>query len=106
VPDYVHGDVIVRNNKVRYVEGTAPNDSGATLMDLRGAKSVIVQNNVFDTMATLPLNNRRCGSATYFNNRTPGGVLLQGWNSDAGRKYDELETLAEDALVMSMFNER
>jgi hypothetical protein len=106
LPDYVHSDLIVRNNKVRYVDGAAPNDSGATIIDLRGAKNAMVQNNVLDTIATLPLNNRRCGSATYFNNRTPGGVLLRGWNSDTSRKYDDLETEAEDALVMSMFNER
>jgi hypothetical protein len=106
LPDYVHGDVIVRNNKIRYVDGAAPNDGGATLMELKGAKNIIVQNNVLDTIATAPLVNKRCGNGTYFNNRTPSGALLQGWNSDTSRKYDELETEAEDALVMSMFNER
>lgn len=106
LPDYVHGDVIVRNNKIRYVDGAAPNDSGATLVDLRGIKNIIVQNNVLDTIATTPLTNLRCGNATYFNNKTPGGVLLRGWNGDTSRKYDELETEAEDALVMAMFSER
>ena len=64
------------------------------------------QNNVLDTTATVPLANQRCGSATYFSNRTPSGVLLRGWNNDTSRKYDELETEAEDALVLAMFNER
>jgi hypothetical protein len=106
VYDYVYGDVIVRNNKIRYVDGAAPNDSGATLIELKGAKNVMVQYNVLDTIATTPLVNQRCGNATYFNNKTPGGVLVQGWNSDTSRKYDELESEAEDAFVMAMFNEK
>jgi hypothetical protein len=101
-PDYAHGDLIIRNNKIRYLDGAAPNDSGAILIELKGAKNVMVQNNVLDTIATTPLVNQRCGSATYFNNKTPSGVLLRGWNSDTSRKYDELETEAEDAFILGM----
>ena len=104
LPDYVHGELIVRNNKVRYVDGATPNDGGATLIDLRGVKNVLVQNNVLDTVATLPLTNRRCGSGTYFNNLTQGGALLRGWNADTSRKYEELETEVEDALFLSLLN--
>ncbi len=99
-PDYLHGDVIVRNNKIRYVDGAVPTDSGATLIEVKGAKSLHVKDNVLDTIATVPLANLRCGSATYFNNRTPGGVLERGKNNDNGRNYDELETDAEDAFIM------
>ena len=98
--DYVYGDVIIRNNKLRYVDGATPNDSGATLIEVQGVKNVIIQNNVLDTIATAPLTDARCANATYFNNRTPAGVLVQGKNNDSGRKYDELETDAEDAFVM------
>ena len=98
--DYVYGDVIIRNNKLRYVDGATPTDSGATLIEVQGVKNVIIQNNVLDTIATAPLTDARCANATYFNNRTPAGVLVQGKNNDSGRKYDELETDAEDAFVM------
>ena len=102
--DYVYGDVIIRNNKIRYVDGAAPNDSGATLIEVQGTKSLMVQSNILDTIATQPLANRRCGSTTYFNNRTPGGVLLRGVNKDNNNQYDELETEAEDAFVLALFN--
>ena len=105
-PDYAHGDVIVRNNKIRYVDGAAPNDGGAKLIEVEGVKNLQVKDNVLDTIATAPLVNARCGNGTYFNNRTPAGALIRGLNSDTGRKYDELETDAEDAFVMAMFNER
>lgn len=105
-PDYLNGDVIIRNNKIRYVDGAVPNDGGATLIEAQGAKNLIVKDNVLDTIASAPLANFRCGSATYFNNRTPAGLLVRGVESATGRKYSELETDAEDAFVMAMFNER
>src|SRR5262249_52278431 len=104
-PDYFHGDLIIRNNKVRYVDGTPPADGSATLIQTTGAKSAMVKDNVLDTVATQPLQASRCGSITCFNNRTPGGVLLQGWNADRSRKVDELETDAEDALVLSLLED-
>jgi len=106
LPDYVHGEIIVRNNKIRYVDGAPPNDGGATLMEIKGAKNVIVQNNVLDTIASTPLANARCGAATYFNNRTPSGKLIEGYNSDTAEHYGELETDNDFALVMSLFNRR
>ena len=104
-PPYAHGDIIIRNNKIRYVDGVAPDDDGAILIEVQGAMNLIVQNNVLDTIAALPLENERCGHATYFNNRTPAGVLLRGLNEDTNVKYDELETEAEDAFVLALFNE-
>ncbi len=104
VPDYLHGDIILRNNKIRYVDGIPPNDGGATLIEVEGSKNLMVQNNVLETIATLPLKNKRCGHATYFNNRTPAGKLLQGYENDLGIKYGELETDAEDAFVLALCN--
>lgn len=105
-PDYVHEQVILRNNKIRYVDNVAPNDAAGTLIELKGVRNIIVQNNVLDTLATASMAHTRCANATYFNNRTPGGVLLRGLNNTTGAKTSELETDAEDAFVMAMFNER
>jgi hypothetical protein len=104
-PDYFHGDIIIRNNKIRWVDGLPPADTGVKVR-VAGAKNAIVKDNIIDTIATHPLENERCGSGTLFNNRAPGGLLLRGWNKDLSRYYDELETEAEDALVMSLFNKR
>ena len=105
-PDYVHGDIIIRNNKCRYVDGAAGQVASAAPFQAQGAAHLIVSNNIIETTAAHPLTNSVCGTATYFNNKTPGGVLLQGWNSDTSRKYDELETEAEDAFIMAFFEKR
>ena len=55
---------------------------------------------------TNPLKNFRCGSVSYFNNTDPGGTLIQGYDATNSKKYDELETEAEDALLLALFNER
>jgi len=104
--DYVYGEVIVRNNKIRYMDGASPTDSGATIIEVQGAKSLHVKDNVLDTIATAPLANRRCGAATYFNNRTPGGSLIEGFNPDTVQRYAELESDTDFAQVLSLFNRR
>jgi hypothetical protein len=105
-PDYVHGDLIIRHNKVRYLNGTAPNDGGAMLIDLRGVQNVIVQNNVLDTVATLPIQATRCGAQSYFDNRTPGGALLTVPGFTAADFDETLALPAEDAFVMAHFSKR
>ncbi len=107
-PAYQHGQVIVRNNKIRYVDGayqTSPPFVGYGIQ-IFGPENAIIQDNVVESVPADPIRNERCGTATYFNNRTPSGVLIRGLDSITGKKYDELETEAEDALVLAMFNER
>ena len=104
-PPYVHGQVVIRNNKIRYVDGASGSFNGYGI-DVAGVGALIVSDNIADLAPANPITNKRCGTATYFNNRTPGGVLIRGVDSVTGKKYDELETEAEDALVMGMFNER
>jgi hypothetical protein len=107
-PAYQHGQVIVRNNKIRYVDGayqTSPPFVGYGIQ-VFGPENAIMQDNLVESVPADPIRNERCGTTKYFNNRTPAGVLIRGLDSITGKKYDELETEAEDALVMSLFNER
>lgn len=107
-PAYQHGQIITRNNKIRYVDGafqTSPPFVGYA-MQFFGARNAIIQDNIVESVPANPIRHERCGKTTYFNNRTPGGVLIRGVDSITNRKSDELETEAEDALVMAMFNER
>lgn len=103
---YLVDEVYVRNNKFRYVDGTAPADAGTRFIDLRGARNVTVVDNLFDTIAAKPMSNIRCAAATYSNNRTLAGKLLQGLEAASDTRYDELETENELALVLAMFNRR
>jgi len=102
-PDYAHGEVIVRENKIRYFNGQFDGSWLAYGIEVSGAKNVIVRDNVVECAPLNPLRDSRCGTVKYFNNKTPGGVLIQGYNQIALNKYSELETEAEDALILSLF---
>jgi hypothetical protein len=101
-PDYVHGDIFIRDNKSRYIDGVTPTGTSDLAIQINGAKNLAISNNVIDSANTKPMQNQRCGSVEYFNNKTPAGLLIQGWNIDTSKKYDELETDAEDALILAM----
>lgn len=105
-PEYAHGEVIIRDNKIRYVDGLFETGYTGYGIQVNGVKNLLVRNNVVDTVPADPIRNLRCGSVDYFNDKTPGGVLIQGFNEDNSRKYDELETEAEAALVLALFNRR
>lgn len=107
-PAYQHGQFVIRNNKIRYLDGayqTSPAYVGYGIQFF-GAENAIVQDNVVESVPAYPIRHERCNTARYFNNRTPAGVLIRGIDGITQRLYDELETDAEDAFVMAMFNER
>ena len=106
-PDYAHGDVIIRDNKIRYVDGFFDSTCTGCGLQLNGVKNLLVRNNVVECHPSNPLRNNRCGSVEYFNDKTPAGVLIQGIDEgNSNKKYDELETDAEDALVLALMKKR
>jgi len=105
MPDYAHGDLIIRDNKVRYLDGTFNSTYVGYGLDVSGAKNLLVRNNVVECVPANPMRNQRCGALTYFNNKTPGGVLVQGWNTDKSSRYDELATDTEDAWLFALLQE-
>jgi hypothetical protein len=106
-PDYAHGDVIMRDNKIRYLDGAFDASYTGYGIQVNGAKNLLVRNNVVEAVQTPLLRNNRCGSVKYFNDKTPAGVLIQGINEgNSNKKYDELETDAEDALVLALMRKR
>ncbi len=108
-PDGVHGEVMIRNNHIRYLDGAFDASYAGRGIEVNGAKNLLIHNNVLNVVEASNderLRDARCIAVKYFNNRVPDGVLVRGVNKDSSKKYDELETDAEDAFVMAMFNER
>jgi hypothetical protein len=99
--DYVHGDVVIRQNKIRYLEGWFDPAWSGVGVKIAGAKNVIVSENVVECAPANPIKDFRCGTVTYFHNDTPAGALIQGYDGVANSKYSELETEAEDALLLT-----
>jgi hypothetical protein len=108
----VHGWVIVRNNKIYYVDGRLASITEALLdpagsgVQLAGVRNAQVSHNIAELNPRNPLHTFRCGPSQFFNNRTASGVLLPGLKPETQSRYDELETEAEDALLLSLFNKK
>jgi len=107
VPSDVFGDAIVRNNKIRYVDGVLfePTYTGDGVR-LNGVTNAIVRDNVVEVAPSNPILLLRCRNVTCQNNRKPSGELIEGYDSDIAEHYGELETDNDFALVMSLFNRR
>jgi hypothetical protein len=97
-PDFRHGDMVIRHNKIRYVDGWLDPAWSGTGIKLAGAKNVIVSENSVECAAANPIKDFRCGAATYFHNETPSGALIQGCDGVTNMKFSELE---EDALLLT-----
>jgi hypothetical protein len=86
---------------VRYVDGLPGNANGIRVVN---AKNLLVRENVVDVTPADPLTNKNCESVDYFENRTPAGKLLRGYNdtgsSSTAFSYNELETEAEEAFIL------
>jgi hypothetical protein len=107
-PVYVFTTVIVRDNKIRYVDGQTASNYVGYPVKVTGAADLQVRNNVVEYASSItnPIRNARCGAATYFNNQTPAGALVLGWNLDNSTNYEELSTITDFALVMGLFNKK
>lgn len=72
-----HGDVELRGNWIRYLDGAAGAGAG---MQVNGATSILMAGNTLDVSPADPLRNNRCTTARYSENRTSPGVLIRGFN--------------------------
>jgi hypothetical protein len=105
---YVHGQVVIENNKISYVdtevfptpEGIGKQAGGG--MMLSGIKQLHVTHNLVEIYPRNPLRTYRCGMARFFNNKKPNGTIVPGWKWDTDGHYDEPETLIEDAFILAL----
>ena len=109
---YAHRQVIVRKNKIGHLDhvntpsvlGVGAPAGGA--MMLAGIKELQVSYNIVEVNARNPLRTYRCGAVRFFNNTDWGGQVRPGWKWDTNGHYDEPETLAEDAFILSLLLKR
>jgi len=100
-PPYVHGEIVVRNNVVRHIDGLLNPSFVSGGVQVASAKKVIVENNVIDVVPSNSVWTLRCGAAQFLNNQSSSGVLIQGYNNDTMKNYDELETTIADAVLVA-----
>jgi hypothetical protein len=103
---YLFGKVVVRDNKIRYLDGTPPAGYIGLGIQMNSAVDLLVRNNVVESARTNPVGNARCSSVAYFNNQSPDGTLILGFNDDSNTSYDELATDADFAVIVGLFNRK
>jgi hypothetical protein len=99
-PDYAYGDIILRRNRIRYMDVQFEASYAGYALDAEGIKQLFVHDNMIECAPADPLKYTRCGVARFFNNRAPNGTLVRGITG--AQKATELEIEAEDALLVSL----
>ena len=105
-PPYSNGSVRVVRNQIHYVNWVIGNGYSGRAIQIRGVKNVQVQDNTVNVDPANPIRDQKNGQVGHFNNRTPEGTLIRGYKEDTNQLYNELETDAEDALVLALFHRR
>lgn len=97
-----HGELTIRGNFIGYTPGASGTGSG---VQVNGAASLLMAENLVDLSPADPLRNIRCAAVRYSENRSPAGVLITGFNWGDSSHYQELATESEDAFMISMLLE-
>jgi hypothetical protein len=105
-PAYAFDEVMIRDNRIRYVDGAFESNYVGYGIQVSGAEEFQVRSNVVESAPANPIRNARCRSAQYFENRTPAGLLLRGYNESTGFVCNELETDAEDAFLLGLLRKK
>jgi len=76
------GQVVVRGNVVRNLENAVDTTPNSYRIALDGCENAIVEGNIMNIDSFPPMRHQStCGQVKYFNNQTPGGLLVQGYLS-------------------------
>jgi len=102
-PSNVFGDVIVRRNRIRYVDGLFDPAWTGDGIKVSGAKNVILQDNAVEVAPADPVRSDRCGAVSHFDNRAPTGALIARVDPVTGKVIEELDAAAEDVLITACY---
>src|SRR5207302_9454468 len=88
--------VIIRGNVIRQLAPASVSTYAA--ITVQKAENLIIENNIIDLGQRMPIQFQKCGNVKIFNNRTPAGKLVPGYNRDSGEVQSEIADMIEDAL--------
>jgi|SRR6185369_6397329 len=99
---YTFRRALVRSNLIRQADWRA--DAEHLGMTIANAENVLVDRNILDVGFSFPLRFKQTVAPAFFNNRTPSGKLIRGYDyGDNVKQYhSEVETLIEDAFALCL----
>lgn len=92
----------IRRHVIRHVDNAtsaAPSDYHWGVL-FQSCLDAIIESNVIS--AVTPFSQFRVGNAKYFNNQTPGGALIQGYDFAAAQYVNELTTDGDLSVLLSI----
>jgi hypothetical protein len=102
VSPYVFRQAVIRGNVIRhFLDASDPSEEpGGIALD--SCEKAIVEDNTIQLDNPNPIVHLNSGEVRYFNNQTPSGAAIRGYNVVKSSREDELETKIEDALVLAL----
>jgi len=108
-PPYMFRQMIIRENLIRHVdhaESTATAYGFSAGLRLDSVENAIVQENIIDFEGPNPNHHLNSKTVKSFNNSTASGALVRGHTQtdpdDPNQKDDELASLIEEAMILSI----
>jgi len=101
-PPYVHGEVTIRGNTIRLLDGVTDPIFGGWGILIGGAKKALVYDNIIDVPPPIQLLDARGGNVPYLNNRTAAGALVVGKQGGDYVPRTDLELEIDDAALLSI----
>ena len=95
----VFNQVVARGNCIRPADGVSPSASTVGITLSRISQAVIESNVISVSDANQAVTHANCGSVKCFDNQSPQGVILRGYDSTSTVHDAELTTDVEDALL-------
>lgn len=99
---YVFGQIAVLNNVIHQVENAFDTSTVPLAIKLNNCEQAIVEDNVIKLDRATPIEFVACGAIKFFNNQSPSGKLVQGYDVTNSRLMNELETDVDLAAVSVM----
>ena len=90
----------VRGNLIRQIDWKT--DGYHTGITVRGAENLVADKNIIDVGEPQPLRFTKTVAPAFFNNRTPAGKLIRGFNEERGSKVNDIQDMIDDVFLLSL----
>jgi hypothetical protein len=98
---YTIAQAILRGNVIRHVNNASDSTGFPLAIQLNSCEAAIVEDNVINLDINKPIQFTACGSVKFFNNESPAGSLIQGYDSAKIQFVNELTTDADLSVILA-----
>ena len=101
VSPYAVKHALIRSNVIHHVNNASDSSGLPLAIQLTSCEGAIVEENVIDLDRDDSIQFASCGSTKFFNNQSPSGSLVQGYDGDQSQYVNELTTDTELGVLLA-----